>query len=258
MNCKIIEDLLPVYVEKECSEETTKEIDEHVKECENCSQKLKDYEKLVLKENNKYDEITAAKPFKKILKQRVILYSLIFILGLIVTSGGIFALYWYGQSSWSAEEKILGVNAQSIYDKDEDELKNMLTETIYVKEWITDGENQKYILKIKEDPDKSQEKKKENLDALTAAIEAEKQKASSAKIEKDTLKLDYTTAKDPSNPKLDRAFSLNGELSYEGKQYSFRYNGIRLGGGQYYWVDLIISQNDTVFAQYTNLSKKYQ
>lgn len=65
MNCKIVRILLPVYVEKECGDETIKEIDEHVKECEVTPKKLKDYEKLVLKENNKYDEITAAKPFKR-------------------------------------------------------------------------------------------------------------------------------------------------------------------------------------------------
>ena len=39
--CSMIEDLLPLYVENLVSEDTKKEIEEHIKKCNKCSEELK-------------------------------------------------------------------------------------------------------------------------------------------------------------------------------------------------------------------------
>lgn len=36
MNCEIIKDLLPLYIDKVCSEETEKEVESHLNTCESC------------------------------------------------------------------------------------------------------------------------------------------------------------------------------------------------------------------------------
>lgn len=41
MHCKIIEDLLPLYAEGLCSEESRAAVEAHIAECENCSEKLR-------------------------------------------------------------------------------------------------------------------------------------------------------------------------------------------------------------------------
>lgn len=42
ISCKIIEDLIPLYFDKVCSEESSKMIEDHIRECAHCSQILKD------------------------------------------------------------------------------------------------------------------------------------------------------------------------------------------------------------------------
>ena len=40
MNCNIIKDLLPLYVDSCCCEESAKAIEEHIKNCEECGKYL--------------------------------------------------------------------------------------------------------------------------------------------------------------------------------------------------------------------------
>lgn len=40
MHCKIIEDLLPLYAEGLCSEESRAAVEEHIAGCDTCSEKL--------------------------------------------------------------------------------------------------------------------------------------------------------------------------------------------------------------------------
>ena len=40
-NCKIVQDLLPNYIEKLTNDETNKYIEEHLKECSECQKFLK-------------------------------------------------------------------------------------------------------------------------------------------------------------------------------------------------------------------------
>ena len=59
--CKIIQDLFPNYIEKLTSEETNEYIENHIKECEECKEKLKTMQKEIeigekqeLKKETKY------------------------------------------------------------------------------------------------------------------------------------------------------------------------------------------------------------
>ncbi|MEO4053921.1 zf-HC2 domain-containing protein [Solibacillus sp. CAU 1738] len=71
MNCNIIKDLLPSYIDEVCSEETVEMVEEHIQYCEECKQTLKrmqqqtDYVQTIPEEVKK-----AVTPFKKINKKR--------------------------------------------------------------------------------------------------------------------------------------------------------------------------------------------
>lgn len=49
--CSVYEDLLPLYVEGLCSDDTKKEMEAHIKECKKCSEKLKLYRMEIQTEN---------------------------------------------------------------------------------------------------------------------------------------------------------------------------------------------------------------
>ena len=96
MNCNIIKDLLPLYVDNVCSKESKKLIEEHLKNCEDCQKVL-----ILLKTNIKthtVDEEKSIKNFKKKLNIKIIKKATIIILFLIITITPI-ALY-YHHKSW--------------------------------------------------------------------------------------------------------------------------------------------------------------
>jgi len=65
MKCFIVNDLLPEYIEKLCSEETSKEIENHIASCKKCQDKLKS-----LTAGSSEDSLpTVSNPFLKIQKQ---------------------------------------------------------------------------------------------------------------------------------------------------------------------------------------------
>ena len=41
IDCKIIEDLVPLYLDEVCSEESRKAVDTHIEKCENCRKLVK-------------------------------------------------------------------------------------------------------------------------------------------------------------------------------------------------------------------------
>ena len=45
--CKIVQDLLPNYIEKLTNEETNQFIEEHIEQCEECKEKLKKMEEKI-------------------------------------------------------------------------------------------------------------------------------------------------------------------------------------------------------------------
>ena len=83
--CKIVQDLLPNYIDKLTNEETNKFIEEHVNECSNCNKILTDMQKnieLNTPKGNK-KEVKYMKKFKNrmiVLKSIILLIVLIFVI----------------------------------------------------------------------------------------------------------------------------------------------------------------------------------
>lgn len=80
MNCKIVEDMITLYAENLCSEDSKTMVEEHIETCENCRKKLEDYktelaeelyqDKKIEQDKTKLQENTIKEinPFKKIKK----------------------------------------------------------------------------------------------------------------------------------------------------------------------------------------------
>lgn len=53
LNCNVVYDLLPLYVDEICSEDSKKLVEEHLEECEACKKKCKDMKGVIIEEENK-------------------------------------------------------------------------------------------------------------------------------------------------------------------------------------------------------------
>lgn len=93
MNCNIIKDLLPSYIDKICSEDTVKAVEEHIQHCEECKQTLKkmqqqtDFVQTIPEEVKK-----AIKPLKKINKKRRIQVIAAIVMTFMITVVGGFVI----------------------------------------------------------------------------------------------------------------------------------------------------------------------
>lgn len=73
IKCPIIEDLLPLYIDGACSEESKVIVEEHLKECSLCSDKFNAQKSnLIVTDNVINQNLKSKKPFKKIKKYQVI------------------------------------------------------------------------------------------------------------------------------------------------------------------------------------------
>ena len=78
-NCKIIQDLLPSYVEKLTNEETNLFIEEHLKECNECKSVLENMQRIIII-NTKEEQKKEVKYIKKYSHKLKILKLIIFII----------------------------------------------------------------------------------------------------------------------------------------------------------------------------------
>ena len=80
-NCKIVQDLLPNYIEKLTSEETNTFIEEHLNECEDCKTRYESMKKDYKIENEKRDgrEVEYIKKYNKKMKvwKKILLIALV-------------------------------------------------------------------------------------------------------------------------------------------------------------------------------------
>lgn len=66
ISCRVIDDILPLYVDECCSEETKQLVDEHLQECEDCTEKLAKFKKpLFLSQDPSQNEKIYVKHVKK-------------------------------------------------------------------------------------------------------------------------------------------------------------------------------------------------
>ena len=67
INCKVIEDLLPLYTDDVCSDESKKLVEEHLETCNACSAKLSLQKATIIVDEEMIEQNLKAKdPFKKI------------------------------------------------------------------------------------------------------------------------------------------------------------------------------------------------
>lgn len=64
-NCELIKDLLPLYVDNVCSEESRKMINEHLAECKNCCSELEKMQADITVKEKAKDDIKSIKKIKK-------------------------------------------------------------------------------------------------------------------------------------------------------------------------------------------------
>ncbi len=95
LSCEVIQDLLPLYVDKACSGDSAGLVEEHMAECEACKQVYDD-----MKEEGKTEELVQSEEFKnrqndsvkKVKKKWSRSKKIFLILGIVIGAGGIFLL----------------------------------------------------------------------------------------------------------------------------------------------------------------------
>lgn len=115
MKCNIAKDLLPLYFEGLCSDETKKQLEEHLKECDSCGQLKQDLEQSLERqqewENNGQEWRKEIAPLqkirKKVRKKNITITVCVFVLLLFT---GITCLLAYGQITKK------GLSFELIYD----------------------------------------------------------------------------------------------------------------------------------------------
>ncbi|MBB4826235.1 hypothetical protein HNO89_003472 [Sporosarcina luteola] len=92
MKCNVVKDLLPLYVDGICSEDTIEIVEEHVRDCDKCKAHLMmmqtDYVETIPEEVR-----DAVKPFKKINKKRRIQVVVAIVLTFLLTVIGAIVLH---------------------------------------------------------------------------------------------------------------------------------------------------------------------
>lgn len=87
MNCNIIKDLLPLYIDKSCSEESAKIIEEHLSECAECKTTLENMTSIPVK-NTETDGVPT-KPKKTEERKAYVLQSVSLFLSFIIITVGV-------------------------------------------------------------------------------------------------------------------------------------------------------------------------
>ena len=99
--CNVIEDLLPLYADGICSEDTKTVVEHHAAECEECRKKLDAMASETLKEKNiretvfdKHEKRYPENPFKKVRRHytRLIAITLLICTVILLPAAGAFVL----------------------------------------------------------------------------------------------------------------------------------------------------------------------
>lgn len=149
IDCEVIQDLLPLYVEKIASEKSEKLIEEHFIECENCKKK---YAEMKTPEPQLELKQEPAENFQKYIqkkKRKTVWKVILIVLGAVVASMTAEAIVWMGifglliaDSSMASVEEYTDVAYYEDYmgENAEEEFVNKwgMDETIFPEEITTD------------------------------------------------------------------------------------------------------------------------
>lgn len=161
MNCNIIKDLLPSFIDGICSQDSCKVVEEHLQQCEECRK----YKEIIEQSTNAIqilpNEVTVAKaPFKKINKKRRIQIVLSILLTFMLTVIGSFVVQEVGvvneiffpRSSAIIEITDNQEEWDKLYFDDQDYLT--FTNIFWNKEIVNDANNEGDVwLRIKDEND---------------------------------------------------------------------------------------------------------
>lgn len=76
-NCKVVEDLMPLYIDEVCSDESKQIVEEHLKKCLECRVKYNAQNSKITIDRNMIEEnLKAKEPFKKIKRRNLILLAI--------------------------------------------------------------------------------------------------------------------------------------------------------------------------------------
>ncbi|XMB85826.1 zf-HC2 domain-containing protein [Mycoplasmatota bacterium WC44] len=76
INCKVVEDLMPLYIDEVCSDESKQLVEEHLINCHGCRVKYNaQTSKITIDRNMIEENLKAKEPFKKIKKRNLILLA---------------------------------------------------------------------------------------------------------------------------------------------------------------------------------------
>lgn len=148
LNCKVIGDLLPLYIDQVCSEESRKLVEAHLKECESCRQELEQMKSRVVLESPLEEE----NPKKTLVRIRKAIKTKYVIIALcaVIVGGGLFAGYAFMrlmETPMSYEEAKLEV----VPDKKDADVYNLMTNgpeySCYYGEYVELREDEKYNYK---------------------------------------------------------------------------------------------------------------
>lgn len=98
-NCNIIKDLLPLYVDEVCSEDSKKIVEEHLKDCDNCQKELESINFYL--QTSKLNEKNIFKKFIKKINYKIIRNAILITLIIILIS--IPCLKFYGNHEFTME-----------------------------------------------------------------------------------------------------------------------------------------------------------
>lgn len=82
--CGLIQDIIPLYLEGDVSDETKEIVKEHLKDCISCSSLMNEYSNDELKLDEYKEDLPHAKTFKKLMKRLKIWGSIIIVAGILV------------------------------------------------------------------------------------------------------------------------------------------------------------------------------
>ncbi len=167
-NCKIIEDLLPAYIDNILSEDTKTFVEEHLKECPNCEQTYKEMTAEIKKEDVQNTEnIKIIKKYKRKIKTLKIAVSLVILIIVVVGFGSLASRYAIVKSAlikninYDAkgnyrleyyEESIERYNYHTTTYVGENKMKKVKGDKVHEywendKHYIIDNENKTYFIK---------------------------------------------------------------------------------------------------------------
>ncbi len=115
IKCSIVRDLLIGYMDETCSEETRNYVDEHLKNCPDCSTELKRYtDGTITSEERTEINMKAAKPFKKVKKRIRVLVCIICIFLVITVPAAAYIFKADSKSLYEADRTFLHVKDENI------------------------------------------------------------------------------------------------------------------------------------------------